>query len=928
MRWILTILAIFAATPVFAWQAKPVPAGEVRGTVRDPARNFLLRGATLAVYRVQDSLLLGFQLSNSSGEFSFRQLPSGIPLRFVASYVGYTDAVKTATLPAQGGMLDLKDFLLESSATRLKEFVVQSVPPVRMNGDTLEFNADAFRLDSSAVVEDLLRKINNVTIWGDGTITVNGREISQVLVNGKPFFGGATKLATQNLPKNSVDKIQVYKQQTNNGNPYDSTSVMNIRLKSGRTAGKFGKTGAGYGTGDRFDAEGSISLFNPKMQLSLAGAANNTNRDANDMTALLNQQTFRSSGVTMDMQPDFRRKGRNDFYGGGAMWQYDFRPNAGAQEKNLLSSNLFIRNDALDGRSDLESTTQLAADSQLVQRSVSRTFTDRTRSTFGARYENVLPHRIFYLTPSLEYNRLSSRQENTQSAAIRGEIQSTGSNRSGQEQTYKGAGFQAYYQNTEPGERFRNFRLQYDLQAGDQQSDIHQATIFRPIATPGNGIDYDRKYNRSVRHMYHTLTAASGNLTIKQLGGIQLSLQNELGIQSRNEDQVVTDVRSAGGHPVINYGLTHRSEFTSLNIIPGLYMQKSFYRKLTNRYEHRWLLRGGARMQFYRQELSSNLAFRNYDKSYSSPVPEATVEYQRSEYGSYSDWYRLTYKKTNQFPEPEQLVPLADSIRIYYFDAGNPFLRHSEDHAVTFTLDKFMQRRPNDFTYKLAATLGLRDRYMTDSSLTDNTGRTTRYIVNANGYRYGRLSGEVIKPTKFNRNLLNSRLQSQLQLSHIPYFVNSIRSNALSLSHQHTFLLEYAHTDRWAVHISQSAAFYRAKQSGLEQTVLRNRNFATQLSVKANAGKRLSFDSNVTYNRNASSAFEAIGYTIWNAGATCRFLRGNNAEIRLHALDLLRQNTAVVNTGFGNRLTTGTENVLTQYFMLSVAYYPRQFKHK
>ncbi|QEC73518.1 Plug domain-containing protein [Arachidicoccus ginsenosidivorans] len=103
-----------------------------------------------------------------------------------------------------------------------------------MNGDTLEFNADAFHLDPNAVAEDLLRKLPGVVVWGDGTITVHGREVSRVLVNGKPFFGGDTKVATQNLPKKAVEKVQVYQQSKNKDNPLDSITEVNIQLKKAK----------------------------------------------------------------------------------------------------------------------------------------------------------------------------------------------------------------------------------------------------------------------------------------------------------------------------------------------------------------------------------------------------------------------------------------------------------------------------------------------------------------------------------------------------------------------------------------------------------------------------------------------------------------------------------------------------------------------
>ncbi|MFD2144812.1 hypothetical protein [Mucilaginibacter antarcticus] len=84
----------------------------------------------------------------------------------------------------------------------LNEVVITAdVAPMQMRGDTLEFNAAAFKLDTNAVAEDLLRALPGVTVWADGIITVNGKKINELLVMGKSFFGGDNKIALQNIPK-------------------------------------------------------------------------------------------------------------------------------------------------------------------------------------------------------------------------------------------------------------------------------------------------------------------------------------------------------------------------------------------------------------------------------------------------------------------------------------------------------------------------------------------------------------------------------------------------------------------------------------------------------------------------------------------------------------------------------------------------------
>src|SRR5690606_40211945 len=87
--------------------------------------------------------------------------------------------------------------------------VVGSAPPIRIKSDTLEFNASSFKVRPDANVETLLKQLPGVAIDEEGKNTVNGKEVNQILVNGKPFFDKDGKIALQSLPADIINKIQV-----------------------------------------------------------------------------------------------------------------------------------------------------------------------------------------------------------------------------------------------------------------------------------------------------------------------------------------------------------------------------------------------------------------------------------------------------------------------------------------------------------------------------------------------------------------------------------------------------------------------------------------------------------------------------------------------------------------------------------------------
>ena len=92
--------------------------------------------------------------------------------------------------------------------------------------------------------------------------------------------------------------------------------------------------------------------------------------------------------------------------------------------------------------------------------------------------------------------------------------------------------------------------------------------------------------------------------------------------------------------------------------------------------------------------------------------------------------------------------------------------------------------------------------------------------------------------------------------------------------------------------------------------------------------KKFTLSSNISFNSSKSNSAASINFAIWNASAVYRFLKGNNAEFKFSAMDLLHQNTNIINYGGANSFTLGTQNVLQQYFMATFSYYPRQFGKK
>jgi hypothetical protein len=132
-----------------------------------------------------------------------------------------------------------------------------------------------------------------VTVDKDGTVKVNGQTIKRVLVNGREFFTGDVKMATQNLPADAVDKVQVFDRQSDQSqftgvDDGNSEKTINLKLKKNKDNALFGKLMAGAGSDERYDAQANVNRFKGKEQLSLLGMSNNTNRQGFELMDVLN----------------------------------------------------------------------------------------------------------------------------------------------------------------------------------------------------------------------------------------------------------------------------------------------------------------------------------------------------------------------------------------------------------------------------------------------------------------------------------------------------------------------------------------------------------------------------------------------------------------------------------------------------------------
>ena len=292
------IMAQQSAPAIQPARSNGVARVNVRGTVFENQTLTPMEGAAVKLYNAKDSMIAG-ALTAENGRFLLPNILAG-KYTIKVSYMGYKEQVFAVTLPERTGNFKVNDIMMREEATMMKEAVIEGkLAELTVVDDTMMYNADAFKLEDGAMVEELIKKLPGIVEEEDGSYTFNGKNISQILVDGKEFFGNNRNMVLQNLPAEIVDKVKAYDKKSDRAritgiDDGEERTVLDLAIKKNRKRGFFGNLDGAYGTKDRYNGRLNLNRFIGDQKFSLIGNGNNTN--GNGMTD--NQ----SVGATMNWQ--------------------------------------------------------------------------------------------------------------------------------------------------------------------------------------------------------------------------------------------------------------------------------------------------------------------------------------------------------------------------------------------------------------------------------------------------------------------------------------------------------------------------------------------------------------------------------------------------------------------------------------------------
>ncbi|MBQ0061162.1 MAG: TonB-dependent receptor [Bacteroidales bacterium] len=254
----------------------------VSGRVVEEDGTTPIEQATVQILSLPDSAYVNGCVTDPNGNFTLPAVKAG---KYVVkvSFVGYNTQMKSITLVSSRTKENIGTCFLPQDGVLLGEaVVVAQAAQVEVKEDTIQYNASAYRVPEGSALEELVKKIPGAEVSEDGKITLNGKDISKIMVNGKEFFSGDTDMALKNITVDMIENLKAYDRKSDLAritgiDDGEEEAVLDLTMKQGQNQGTFANMDLGYGTKKRYTTRGMLNRFSDNYQVSIMGNANNTN---------------------------------------------------------------------------------------------------------------------------------------------------------------------------------------------------------------------------------------------------------------------------------------------------------------------------------------------------------------------------------------------------------------------------------------------------------------------------------------------------------------------------------------------------------------------------------------------------------------------------------------------------------------------------
>lgn len=905
--------------------------GVLTGSVLDAESKTPLELATVSIFG-QDSSLITYKLSDNNGKFLFEKLPLKKRLLVSITYTGYVGHYAAVQLNADTAET-LHVLLALNQDTNA--VVVTSAVPIRMNGDTLEINPAGFKMKENAVVEELLNQVSGITIWSDGTITVNGRKVQNLLVDGKPFLGSTdTRVATQNLPKSAIDKIQLYQEYDRSNinqqqsRPQDSTLTMNIKLKENSKKGYFGKVGAGYGTLKRFETDLSFQIYNKKSSIGIGGGFNNINRNVGNLQEMFQDNTYRNSNPNLYNVGRFGTNGINKNHSIGAAFTHTFIETANSRQNNRIAVNYNKSGtDAYITDLNLQSRTTINNPQFIRTEGIQNNLANR--QDVGINYVKTNSYND-NLNVNGTVNSNNERSNSARFTEVRdsaGQLQSTNRSITQQQRQSDNEALNVSFAKSDRENPLRSFTFQFDATRGNSVSDRDVKTVFLSIIDVSKNASFNRHYatTNNTLNVRGTLDYAGFKRLLfgrYNLFGSNLTFTQSFNYNRLSDDNHVTDYDSTAKRYITNGNLSYGNKRELFEYSPAIGLSKVFF-KWSDVYSRNVNVQVKFLNDIKTDRNASTFAKRNLDRSFRFFRYEGSINYQYYKQKKYQYYLSAGYVKNYEYPSIDQLYTIVDDINVYDIRIGNPFLKNRINHNVNIN-GNFNTQNPQS-VYSING--GINGGYnlslnpVTDSTINDVSGKRISYYTNADKSSNLNLSYNLNISRRLKKSSVQLMYNGRLGTGSLPNYIDGIYNISETGSLSHLIKFQFSLRSILIVNLEKGLQYYTTRQTAAGLTSFKNSNNSTRLGIVLNYPANFTFSSTVDHIGNSNLAKPTI---LWNSFATYRFMK-QQGELKFSAMDILKQYKNITNSVNAYGTTTRITNGLQQYFLLTFSYYPRKF---
>ena len=869
----------------------------ISGNVFDTIGNAPLENAMAMVVRIKDSALIDFKRSDKTGNFEFNTLPIDT-LQLIVSHPKFGEREYYFFGRPDNASFELKKITLPMRSTRIDEVTIYAFKdPIYYKGDTLVYVADSFATKPNAVVEDLLKKLPGIKVAADGSITSQGKEISQVLVDGDEFFGSDPTMATKNLAAKGVESVQVYEKKNENGSEGDETiQVLDLKLKDDAKKGYFGKTSAAGDFKRFYEGELLANKFNKKQKISVFALASNTTN-----SSLRWQDAYKygiETGFTYNEEED---QWQGDYIQQGSGFPTTLKTGVYYDDqitaKTKLAINYTYSNNGLKtaernkSQYFLEDTTYVS-DQQNQSTSLSQSHA----------LNMLVEHKIDSLTtiefePKLKINLANNNSDDitdfvgsdnilNRATTVKNNSESSGTNlktRLTLKRDFK----------KKDRKLVATYRFTYD----DNKSNGKLYSLNdNGLNTAFNDTIDQQKDNNSLS-LSHT---ASAIYTEPLNAKFKLEFDYEMFSNQNNQSKKTFNFDN-GNYETADLNFTNEFESNKMQNRIG---SSIIYDHKKNRFV------GGVR-------------FRNVEISNKNLITDTTIlqsvnnflpRFKYTHKFSQTNRFVANYSTSSSQPTVNQLQPVRDNTNPNRISLGNPNLKPNYVHNAFISYNSYKPVSGRYIWSRLSQTIT--QNAFTSSVDFDAFGRTSTKTVNTNGNAYTNLSFGGGFPVYKQIVTLNPDLNAGY--SKFNNFVNGEKNITVNKSIGGGLDVTYE-TDSLEFSLAGTVSYTDPKSSisASSSQPYYTQSYNADLTVKLPWKFGIESDARYTINSGRAAGYN-LNYLIWNATVTKTFGKLENLILGVTVYDILNQNTSAGRDVNANVITDSQTNIIARYLLVKL----------